>query len=43
MISTFNALPIHAADWLLSRHPKMVGVLLIAASIFSFWFEGGPL
>ena len=39
MISTFNALPIHAADWLLSRHPKMVGVLLIAAVYGAFVFE----
>ena len=38
-MTTFNTLPIHAADWLVSRHPKMAGVLLIAAVYGAFVFE----
>jgi len=42
-MTTFNTLPIHAADWLVSRHPKMAGVLLIAAYAFLCWIYGEPL
>lgn len=37
-----NALPIRTAEWLAHR-PRFTWTLLVATTVFAFWFEGTTL